>query len=87
MGMAVILVMWPGSFKQFYATPPQSLEATYEILLKLVQLFQSIRHLKLWMDELRMTTAEPAYTHSSPKAFSSSELKNWCRLIDLWYTI
>ena len=58
MDVADILVMWPKLFLQLLF--PQPLEATYEIWLQLVQLFQKRSRLKVWTDGRRRTT-KPDY--------------------------
>ena len=62
MGMAAILVMWPGPFEQISFLHP--MEAPYQIWLWLAKRFLRRRILTGVDDDGR--TREPAYTISSP---------------------
>ena len=70
MGMAAILVMWPGPFEQLFVPPTPggyiwNLDTTGPVVSE-EKSFEIV--------DGRMTT-EPAYTISSPWAFGSGELK------------
>ena len=71
MGMAAILVMWPGPFEQLFVP---SIPGGY--IWNLVTIGPVVSEEKSFeiVDGRRRTT-EPAYTISSPGAFGSGELK------------
>ena len=84
MGMAAILVMWPGPFEQILVPlipggyiwnlvtigPVVSEEKSFEI----------VDGRRTTTDDGRRRTTEPVYTISSPGAFGSGELKSRSRL-------
>ena len=74
MGMAAILVMWPGPFKQLFVPP---IPGGY--IWNLVTIGSVVSEEKSFeiVDGRRRTTGttEPAYTKSSPGDFGSGELK------------
>ena len=72
MGMAAILVMWPGPFEQLFVPPIPG-----DYIWNLVTIGPVVSEEKSFeiVDGRRRTT-EPAYTISSPGAFGSGELKS-----------
>ena len=78
MGMAAILVMWPGRFEQLFVPPTPG-----GYIWNLVTIGPVVSEEKSFeivdgrrtTDDGRRRTTEPAYTISSPGAFGSGELK------------
>ena len=80
MGMAAILVMWPGPFEQIFV--PHPIEAPYEIWLRLAWWFLRRGCLKSVDDRQRRQT--PTYPISSPVSlwlrWASKDFPIWCNV-------
>ena len=82
MGMAAILVMWPGPFEQTFVPHPK--ESPYGIWVQLAQWFQRRRCLKMLTDDGRTTDGRRTddgrrshwYTNSSPRSLRLRWAKN-----------
>ena len=73
MGMAVMLVMWPGPFEQLFVPPTPG-----GYIWNLVTIGPVVSEEKSFeiVDGRRRRTTEPSHPISSPGAFGSGELKN-----------
>ena len=79
MGMAAILVMWPGRFEQLFVPPTPGGYiwnlVTIGPVVSEEKSFEIVDGRRTTDDDGRRRTTEPAYTISSPGAFGSGELK------------
>ena len=92
MGVAAMLIMWPGPFNNF--SFPRPLKATYEIWIQLAKWFQRRSRLKLWTDDDAYTISSTTWslwlrwaknyeTLDKAKKDLNSYCKNVCVLIYL----